>query len=321
MPLKQHHTLIRQLPIPSRIGKEESQYRRAKKLHAFRVGARRRVKDVAFMTVGVFSAAFGLEGFLLPNDFIDGGATGIALLVSSLTGWPLSALLVLINAPFIIIAYRSISREFAIKTMVAILGLAAVTASVPFPDMTHDKLLVAIFGGFFLGAGIGLSVRGGSVIDGTEVVALAASRKLGSTIGDVIMGINLIIFSVAAWLLGVETAMYAMVTYLAASKTVDFVVEGIEEYTGITIISPHHDEVRRMITHVMGRGLTVYTGRRGYGKDTHSIETEIIYCVITRLEISKLLTEVEKIDPNAFVVMSPVKDTRGGMIKKRPLEH
>lgn len=321
MPKRSHHTLIRQLPVPSAIGEESSRYRRARKLHVLRVGLRRRLKDIVFITLGVFSAAFGLEAFLMPNDFIDGGATGIALLITSLTDWPLSALLVLINAPFMILAYRIIGREFAFKTTVAILGLALVTAVLHFPVVTHDKLLVAVFGGFFLGAGIGLSVRGGSVIDGTEVVALALSRKLGSTIGDVIMVINLFIFGVAAWLLGVETALYAMVTYLAASKTVDFVVEGIEEYTGLTIISPHHDEVRHMISQVMGRGVTVYVGKRGFGKDGLSHDTEIIYCVITRLEISRLLTEIEKIDPNAFVVMSSVKDTRGGMIKKRPLQH
>lgn len=315
------NALFSRLPVPERFDQEASRYRRARKLYSFRVGVRRRVKDVLFMTLGVFSAAFGLEGFLIPNQFIDGGATGIALLVVRLTSWPLPVLLMVINAPFIIIAYRVIGREFAIKTMIAIAGLALVTATVHFPDVTHDKLLVAVFGGFFLGAGIGLSVRGGSVIDGTEVVALALSRKLGSTIGDVIMVINLFIFGVAAWLLGVETALYAMVTYLAASRTVDFVVEGIEEYTGITIISPHHEEVRNMIANVMGRGLTVYMGKRGFGKSGHNVDTEIIYCVITRLEISKLLTEMEKIDPNAFVVMSPVKDTRGGMIKKRPLQH
>ncbi len=314
-------TLIRQLPVPSGMDGERSRYRRARRLLALRVAMRRRVKDVLFMSLGIFSAAFGLEGFLIPNAFIDGGATGIALLAAHLTNLHLAPLLVLVNAPFMVVAYRTIGREFALKTTLAIAGLALVTATVHFPDVTHDKLLVAVFGGFFLGAGIGLAVRGGSVIDGTEVLALALSRKLGTTIGDIIMMINVVIFGIAAWLLGVETALYAMVTYLAASKTVDFVIEGIEEYTGLTIISPHHEELRHMIGTEMGRGLTVYTGRRGYGRTGQSFDTEIIYCVITRLELSKILTEIEKIDPNAFVVMSPVKDTRGGMIKKRPLQH
>lgn len=273
------------------------------------------------MALGVAFAAFGLEGFLIPNGFIDGGATGIALLIVRLTGLPLPVLLLLVNAPFCYLAYRNIGREFAIKTALAITALALITATVPFSTITQDKLLIAVFGGFFLGAGIGLAVRGGSVIDGTEVVALALSRKLGATIGDVVMVINVVIFGAAAVLVNTETALYAMITYLAASKTVDFVIEGIEEYTGITIISPHSNEIRRMIANVMGRGLTVYMGKRGFGKTGESFDTEIIYCVITRLEISKLLTEVEKIDPNAFVVMSAVKDTRGGIIKKRPLKH
>lgn len=319
--MRPHHRLMRQLPIPSSADREASEYRRARKLKAIRIAMRRRVKDAVFMTLGVFSAAFGLEGFLIPNGFIDGGATGIALLTVRLAGLPLPILLLLINAPFIYMAFRNIGKEFAVKTAIAIAALALVTATVHFPDVTHDKLLVAVFGGFFLGAGIGMAVRGGSVIDGTEVVALAVSRKLGVTIGDVVMVINVLIFGAAALLVDTETALYAMITYLAASKTVDFVIEGIEEYTGITIISPHSDEIRHMITNVMGRGLTVYMGKRGYGKTGHSFDTEIVYCVITRLEISKLLTEIEKIDPNAFVVMSAVKDTRGGIIKKRPLKH
>ncbi len=321
MSRKDHHTLIRQLPVPPSVGHDLSEYRRARKLHAFRVGIRRRVKDSIFMALGVFSAAFGLEGFLIPNGFIDGGATGIALLGVRLSGMKLPLLLLLVNIPFIFLAYRNIGKEFAVKTALAIAALALVTATVHFPDITHDKLLVAVFGGFFLGAGIGLAVRGGSVIDGTEVVALALSRKLGVTIGDVVLVINVFIFGAAAVLVDTETALYAIITYLAASKTVDFIIEGIEEYTGITIITPHSLEVRSMITKVMGRGLTVYMGKRGFGKSGHNFDTEIIYCVITRLEVSKLLTEVEKIDPNAFVVMSAVKDTRGGIIKKRPLKH
>ncbi len=315
------HRLIKQLPVPNKMREETSRYKRARQLRAIRVGLRRRVKDIVFMMLGVWSAAFGLEGFLIPNAFIDGGATGIALLVIRLTDLPLPVLLIAVNAPFIWIAYRTIGREFAVKTSMAIAALALVTATVHFPVVTNDKLLVAVFGGFFLGAGIGLAVRGGSVIDGTEVVALALSKRLGVTLGDVVMVINILIFGVAAWLFDVGTALYAMITYLAASKTVDFVIEGIEEYTGITIITPHSLEVRQMIANVMGRGLTVYMGKRGFGKTGHSFDTEIIYCVITRLEISKLLTEIEKIDPNAFVVMSAVKDTRGGIIKKRPLKH
>jgi uncharacterized membrane-anchored protein YitT (DUF2179 family) len=152
------------------------------------------------------------------------------------------------------------------------------------------------------------------------VLAIALSKKLGITIGDVVLIFNILIFSVAAYILNVETALYSVITYLSASKTLDFIIEGIEEYTAVTIISPKHIDIREMIVNEMGRGVTVYKGRRGYGKrgETDS-EMDIVYTVITRLEVSRLNSEIEKIDPYAFVVMSSVKDTRGGMIKKRPL--
>lgn len=279
------------------------------------------VKDVVFMGLGIFSAAFGLEGFLLPNNFIDGGATGISLLASEKIALPLPVFLIAINIPFVLMGFKVVGKQFAIKTAVAISCLALVVATVHFPEVTHDKLLVAVFGGFFLGAGIGLSVRGGAVIDGTEVLAIYLSRKLRTTIGDIIVIVNVVVFSAAAYLLSVETALYSMITYLAASKTLDFVVEGIEEYTGVTIISSHDEEIAEMIINEMGRGVTVYQGRRGFGKHGNTREQDIVYTVITRLELNKLHTEIEKIDPNAFVIMSSVKDTRGGMIKKRPLSH
>ncbi len=294
-------------------------YKEAKEYRGFLISLRRHVKDFFLITAGIFSATFGFKGFLLTNHFIDGGATGISLLISALTDVPLYLLIIGINIPFIVLGYNVMSKQFAIKTALAISGLALALATVTFPDVTRDNLLVAVFGGFFLGAGIGLAVRGGAVIDGTEVLAIYLSRKLGTTIGDIIIVINVIIFSTAAYLLSVEVALYSMITYLAASKTLDFIVEGIEEYIGVTIVSSHSDEIRQMIIDKMGRGVTVYTGKRGYGKTGETRDVEIIYSVITRLEINKLNTEIEKIDPNAFIVMNSVKDTKGGMIKKRPL--
>ena len=278
-------------------------------------------KDFILVCLGIASAAFGLESFLIPNSFIDGGATGISLLITKLTGIPLAVLLVLINLPFVFLGYIVIGKQFAVKTALAIAGLAVCVATVHFPEITNDNLLVAVFGGFFLGAGIGLSVRGGAVIDGTEVLAIFLSRKFGTTIGDIIIMINIVIFSAAAYFLSIETALYSMITYLAASKTLDFVIEGIDEYTGVTIISVHNEEIRQMIINEMGRGVTVYKGKRGYGKSGETGEFDIIYTVITRLELNKLNTEIQTIDPNSFVVMSSVKDTKGGMIKKRSLKH
>jgi uncharacterized membrane-anchored protein YitT (DUF2179 family) len=281
--------------------------------------SKRFVKDTILIIIGIFSAAFGFKGFLLTNHFIDGGATGISLLISALTKIPLSYLIVGINLPFIVMGHRIVGRQFAIKTALAISGLALVLATVTFPNITNDNLLVAIFGGFFLGAGIGFAIRGGAVIDGTEVLAIYLSRKFGTTIGDVIIVINVMIFGAAAYFLGIEVALYSMITYLAASKTLDFIVEGLEEYIGVTVVSDKNEEIRQMIIDKMGRGVTVYSGKSGYGKRGEMKETDIIYTVITRLELNRLNSEIERIEPNAFVVMNSVKDTKGGMIKKRPL--
>jgi uncharacterized membrane-anchored protein YitT (DUF2179 family) len=281
----------------------------------------RQIKDFILITAGIFSAAFGFKGFLLTNQFIDGGATGISLLLSALTSVPLYVFIIVVNIPFILLANSILGKSFAIKTAAAISGLALCLATVSFPNVTDDNLLVAVFGGFFLGAGIGLSVRGGAVIDGTEVLAIYLSRKLGTTIGDIIIVINVLIFSAAAYLLSIEIALYSMITYISASKTLDFIIEGIEEYIGVTIVSPHCEAIQQMIVDTMGRGVTIYNGKRGFGKRGESNEMDIVYTVLTRLEINKLNTELEKIDPDAFVIMSSIKDTKGGMIKKRPLKH
>lgn len=300
---------------------QPSRYEFAKAYKEFVINFKRLLKDAILIIIGIFSAAFGFKGFLLTNHFIDGGATGIALLISALSAVPLYILIICVNIPFIILGYKIMGRQFAIKTALAITGLSICLATVTFPDVTKDNLLVAVFGGFFLGTGIGLAIRGGAVIDGTEVLAIFLSRKFGTTIGDIIIIINVIIFGFAAYFLGVEIALYSMITYISASKTLDFIVEGIEEYMGATIISTHSDEIRQMIINTMGRGVTVYRGHRGFGKHGEKNEIEIIYTVLTRLELNKLNTEIEKIDPNAFIVMSSVKDTKGGMIKKRPLKH
>lgn len=301
---------------------DRSKYQQAKEIREAKVTIRRLIRDSFLIILGVLSAGFGLDGFLLPNDFIDGGAVGISLLIRAVTDYPLSIILVFVNIPFIILGLRIVSKEFAIKTALGIAALALAVALIPYPEITHDKLLTSVFGGFFLGLGIGMAMRGGGVIDGTEVLAITLSRRTSMTIGDVILLINVVIFSVAAYVLSIETALYSLLTYLAASKTVDFVIEGIEEYTGVTIISLKPMEMKRMIIEEMGRGVTVYKGERGFGKTGYTEgDMKIVYTVITRLEVSKLNLEIEKIDPNAFVIMTSIKDTKGGMIKKRSVPH
>jgi len=277
------------------------------------------IKSIVYSAVGIFSAAFGLKGFLLPNDFIDGGATGIALLLTTIFEIPLPLLIILVNIPFILMGSKVIGKQFAIRTSLAIITLALVLVFVEFPLITNDKLLVAIFGGFFLGAGIGLNVRGQAVIDGTEVMAILFSRKLKTTIGDIILVTNIIIFGVCAYVLSIETALYSMVTYMVASRSLDYITVGIDEYLGVTIISDKCMIIKDMITDTLGRGVTIYRGKGGYGKRGHIEDKDILYSVITRFEVSKIAQEIENIDSNAFVVMSPVKDAIGGMIKKRHL--
>lgn len=279
------------------------------------------IHDVFFILIGVISAGFGLKGFLLPNSFIDGGAMGISLLISETTSLSLSVLIVAINLPFIILGYSNIGKQFAFKSILAIVLLAITVHFFPYPVITSDKLLIAVFGGFFLGAGIGMTIRGGAVIDGTEVLAIYLSKKTGVTIGDIILIFNIIIFIFGAYIMSIEVALYAMLTYISAAKTVDFIIEGVEEYTGITIISSNSEEIRLMITENLGRGVTIYCGKGGFGKKGESLkEIDVIYTVVTRLEIAKLRTEIDKIDSDAFVIMNSIKDTKGGMIKKRPLK-
>lgn len=301
--------------------KAPSSYIQAKKKLQKRRTRWNNIRSVIYMALGVMSAGFGLEGFLIPNHLIDGGVTGISLLANKETGISLSILIIVINIPFLLLGWKQIGKGFCLRSIACIAVLAVVIATVHFPVVTNDKVLIAVFGGFFVGAGIGLTIRGSGVIDGTEILAIFLSRTRSVSVGDFIMLFNIVIFSVAAYLNTVEMALYSILTYMAAAKTIDFILEGIEEFTGVTIISPHTEAIASYIKDKMGRGLTVYTGQKGYGKRGELKNTEILFTVVTRLEISRLKQEIQRIDPNAFVVMQSVSDTVGGMVKKRPLKH
>ncbi len=283
---------------------------------------RRQAKDLAgsfvLMIFGILSAGMGLKGFLLSSHFIDGGVTGISMLIYNTTGAPLSVLIFVINVPFLILGYKRLGVSFAIKSSVAITGLSLCLAFVYFPDVTHDKLLTAVFGGFFLGVGIGLAIKAGAVLDGTEIAALLLSKKTQMLkVSDVILLLNVIIFSAALFFLGVESALYSILTYLSASKMIDFILNGIEQYTGITVVSTKGEAIRRAVTK-MGRGVTVYEGKSGYGKDGHINDPrDIIFTVATRFEIPSIKREILSIDPAAFIVQHSVDDTTGGLIKRK----
>src|SRR6266480_7795665 len=266
--------------------------------------------------VGVLSAGLGLKGFLLSSRFIDGGVTGISMLLADILGWPLSILILVINLPFIALGYRQIGRVFAIKSTLAIAALSLCLAFIKYPDVTPDKLLTAVFGGFFIGAGIGLAIRGGAVLDGTEIAALLVSRNSHLLrVGDVILILNVFIFSAAAFFLGIESALYSILTYFAASKTVDFLIHGIEEFTAIIIVSDRSEEIREATTRVLGRGVTVYKGRGGLT----DVEQDILFCVVTRLQIGNVKRLAKDIDQGAFIVVHALADAEGGVIKKTVL--
>lgn len=281
---------------------------------------RQHLKDALFLLLGVCMAGIGLKGFLLPNGFLDGGAMGMALLGQIVTGVDLSVLIVAVNLPFILMAVRQISKRFAVKSAVAIVVLAVLVHDLHIPAFTDDKLLIAVFGGFFLGAGIGLSIRGGGVIDGTEVMAIAVSRRSSLSVGDFIALFNIVLFCLAALMLDFETAMYSMLTYIAASKTIDFILNGIEEYIGVMIVSDLSDDIKRKITDDLRYGVTVFKSDGGYRQaGFNSSKKNVLFCVITRLEMARLTREIAAIDAKAFIVQYPVKDAKGGMIRRRPL--
>jgi len=279
------------------------------------------IKDTILIIIGIFSAAMGLKGFLLSSHFIDGGVTGISMLIADITDLPIALLIFVINVPFLWLGYRKLGFSFALKSTLAIAGLSICLALVSFPDVTHDKLLTAVFGGMFLGVGVGLAIRSGAVLDGTEIAALLVSKKAQVVkVSDVILILNVLIFSAAAFFLGIESALYSILTYLAASKMIEFILNGIEQYTGVTVVSIHSEAIRLAITDNLGRGVTVYQGKHGYGKDGMINDPrDIIFTVATRLEIPSLKKMILNIDPKAFIVQQSIDDTTGGLLKRKGL--
>ena len=275
--------------------------------------------DTFLILLGVTFSAFALKGFLVPNKFFDGGVTGISLLIHELYHYNLAVVILVVNIPFIIMAIVIVNWSYALKTLLCIILLGLFFLYVPYPIITSDKLLVAIFGGFFLGAGIGLIMRAGSALDGIEILALYTVRRSSFTISEIIMAINIVIFLIAALSFGMEVALYSMLTYFTATKTIDYVVEGIEAYIGVTIISGKSEIIKDRLVNEMGRGITIYKGERGYlpGQFGLHADCDIIFTIITRLEIRKLKNLIEEVDPNSFVFANTIKEAAGGIIKRR----
>ena len=275
------------------------------------------INDYLLIGLGVISAGFALKGFLVPNRFFDGGISGISLLLHELYHWNLALVIILANLPFIIASFFTVSKGFAIKTFCSVLLLDLCILFMPYPIITSDKLLISIFGGFFIGLGIGLTMRAGSALDGVEVLALYTIKRTSFTITEIILAINIVIFAFAAIKFGVETSLYSALTYFTASQTINYVVEGIEAYTGVTIISGQSEEIKSRLVNELGRGITVYKGERGFlpGNFEVSEDCDIIFTVVTRLELRKLKNLVYNSDPKAFVFANTIKEASGGVVK------
>ena len=277
------------------------------------------VKDTAYIISGILVCGFALKSFLVPNQFFDGGVTGISLLIHELYHINIAYVIVTANLPFIVMGIFQVNGRFAWKTLAAIIGVGLCLHYIPYPIITSDKLLVCIFGGVFMGTGVGLAIRGGCALDGIEVLALYTLKRSSFTISEIILGINVIIFSIAAIKLGIPTALYSILTYYAASRTINFVIEGLEEYTGFTIISGKSEILKEKLVKDLGRGITVYKGERGYLKDSFEISypCDILFTVVTRLEVRRLKRTVFGVDPNAFMFTSTIKEAAGGVLKRR----
>lgn len=274
--------------------------------------------DILYLALGIVSSTIGLRSFLVPNHFLDGGVTGLALLLHEVTHWHLGLLLILLNLPFIVAGQKLIGKMFALRTVIAVIGVSLCLQYLHLPEMTDDKLLVAVFGGFFLGLGIGLCMRGGGTYDGIEVLAQVTMKRTGFTITEIILAFDIIIFIIAGFYLKIETALYAMLTYFVASQTTKYVIDGIEAYTGVTIISAESEAVKAYLVLQMDKGITVYKGERGFMKDAYDVSSDcdLVFTVVTRLEVRKLKKGVYRLDPKAFIFTHTIKEASGGILKE-----
>ena len=277
------------------------------------------LKSFFQMVCGVLFAVFAVKGFLLPNKFFDGGVTGVALLIHELIHVDFSPIVLVLNLLFFIPAYKYVGKQFAVRSFIAVIVLAIGVQFLDIPSVTSDKLLIATFGGCFLGLGMGLVIRSGGVLDGIEIMALFTTRRIGFSMSEITLFLNLLLLLAIMFHLGIETVMYSTITFFTALKMADYVVDGIEEYISLTVISRESDKVKSLLVNYFGKGITVYKGERGYLPTAFEDKTDcdIIVIIITRLEIISINEEISKIDPTAFIYINSIKETRGGIMKKR----
>ncbi|MEK3805868.1 YitT family protein [Metabacillus sp. SLBN-84] len=273
-------------------------------------------KRMVLICSGAVLMAVGLEIFLVPNRIIDGGIVGISIILSHLTNLKLSLFLFFLNVPFLFIGYNQIGKTFALSTLFGVVVLSFATALLhPVPVLTEDLLLASVFGGIILGIGVGLVIRYGGSLDGTEILAILFNKQSPFSVGELIMFFNLFILGSAGFVFGWDRAMYSLIAYFIAYKTIDVVVQGLDESKSAWIISENPDEVGQAILARLGRGVTYLNGEGAYTGEGK----KVIFCVITRLEEAKLKLIVEELDPSAFLAVANITEVRGGRFKKRSI--
>jgi uncharacterized membrane-anchored protein YitT (DUF2179 family) len=277
---------------------------------------RKHISEYVQIIIAVVIASIGLKIFLLPNGFLDGGVTGIAILLSELFDVSISWMLILISIPFLVLAWFTVSKKIVFKSTLSIVLLALIIHYEKLTPITEDKLLISIFGGLFLGVGIGLAIRNGSVLDGSEILGVFINEQLGISIGKTIFFFNVILFSITALVLSVEVAMYSILTYLVTAKIIDLMIEGFEDYVGLTIISKKAAEIETELMEKVGVGITVYQGLKGYGSKGKQEAMDIIHTVINRIDIRRTYRAVETIDKDAFIIEFDVNNVKGGVLRK-----
>jgi uncharacterized membrane-anchored protein YitT (DUF2179 family) len=277
---------------------------------------KRLLSEIIQIAIGILLASIGLKMFLLPNGFLDGGATGIAILLSELFEFDISFILLIVSIPFLVLAWFSLSKRIFIKSVLSIISLAVIIHFENFNSITEDKLLIAIFGGLFLGAGIGITVKNGAVLDGSEILGIFINNRLGISIGKVILVFNAILFGTTAILLSVETAMYSILTFIVTAKVIDLMIEGFEDYVGLMIVSKESNTINEELIRIIGTGTTLYEGSGGFGKRGAQSKKEIIHTVINRIDIRRTYNLIDSIDKDAFIIEFDVNNIKGGIYTK-----
>ncbi len=274
------------------------------------------LSEIFQIAIGILLSSVGLKMFLLPNGFLDGGATGIAILLSEIFDFDISYILIIVSIPFLILAWFSLSKRIFIKSVISIISLSVIIHFENFSAITEDKLLIAIFGGLFLGAGIGLTIKNGAVLDGSEVLGIFINDRLGISIGKVILLFNAILFGATAILLSLEVAMYSILTFIITAKVIDLMIEGFEDYVGLMIVSEKSNIIDKELIRVVGTGITLYQGSGGYGKRGAQSKKDIIHTVINRIDINRTYNLIDSIDKNAFIIEFDVNNIKGGIYTK-----